>query len=186
MKEQERWPAPESVTPEFVAPRDCGLSYGAQHCLQILRNYARGMDHVAFPLQSTIAKAMGCEQRTVRTYIAVLKRGGFVRVKQRTGSSALYFLNYTAVGVLAKTSRLNIVENRVSLRRKPTKTLRFAVLKRDKFTCQYCGRSAPEVKLEVDHVVAFTAGGLTSIDNLVTACENCNCGKRETWLTAAK
>ena len=35
--------------------------------------------------------------------------------------------------------------------------LRFAVFKRDNFTCQYCGRRAPEVKIHCDHVVSGKA-----------------------------
>jgi len=33
-----------------------------------------------------------------------------------------------------------------------SKKLRFEVYKRDKFTCQYCGRKAPDVILEIDHI----------------------------------
>ena len=39
-----------------------------------------------------------------------------------------------------------------------SKALRFEVFKRDSFTCQYCGRSAPEVVLEVDHIVPVSKG----------------------------
>lgn len=57
--------------------------------------------------------------------------------------------------------------------------LRFDVLQRDGFRCAYCGRSggAPGVVLHVDHVVPLVAGGATTVDNLVTACEECNLGK---------
>lgn len=34
-----------------------------------------------------------------------------------------------------------------------SKRLRFEVLRRDNHTCRYCGSSAPEVKLTIDHVV---------------------------------
>ena len=62
--------------------------------------------------------------------------------------------------------------------RKPlSKTIRFEVFKRDKFTCQYCGRSAPDVKLEVDHIKPYSKGGTNDIMNLVTACRDCNRGK---------
>lgn len=59
--------------------------------------------------------------------------------------------------------------------------LRFEVLKRDGFRCTYCGRS-PErdgVALHVDHVVARVAGGTTTLDNLRTACADCNHGKSD-------
>ncbi len=37
---------------------------------------------------------------------------------------------------------------------------RFDILRRDKFTCQYCGRSAPDVELHVDHIIPRAKGGL--------------------------
>jgi hypothetical protein len=58
-----------------------------------------------------------------------------------------------------------------------TKALRFKILKRDKFTCQYCGRKAPEVVLHVDHKIPKSKGGTKSESNLVAACFDCNMGK---------
>lgn len=58
-----------------------------------------------------------------------------------------------------------------------TAKLRFEVFKRDSFTCQYCGRMAPEVLLEVDHINPVSAGGDNDIMNLTTSCLDCNRGK---------
>ena len=58
-----------------------------------------------------------------------------------------------------------------------SKSLWFEVFKRDLFTCQYCGRKAPDVILEVDHIKPVSKGGDNSIENLVTACWDCNRGK---------
>ena len=57
--------------------------------------------------------------------------------------------------------------------------LRFGILHRDGFRCRYCGRTSrtPGVVLHVDHVVPVAAGGATTEDNLLTACEECNLGK---------
>ena len=55
--------------------------------------------------------------------------------------------------------------------------LRFEVFKRDSFRCQYCGRSAPQVLLHVDHIEPVAEGGTNDITNLVTACSECNLGK---------
>jgi 5-methylcytosine-specific restriction endonuclease McrA len=57
--------------------------------------------------------------------------------------------------------------------------LRFGILQRDGFRCRYCGRpgNAPGVVLHVDHVVPVAAGGTTTEDNLLTACDECNLGK---------
>lgn len=62
--------------------------------------------------------------------------------------------------------------------RKPVgKTLRFAVFKRDKFTCRYCGRNADTVVLEPDHIIPVSRGGTNEFDNLITSCFDCNRGK---------
>lgn len=54
---------------------------------------------------------------------------------------------------------------------------RFRVFNRDSFTCQYCGRRAPEVRLEVDHIHPRSCHGSDDFDNLITACRECNRGK---------
>lgn len=54
---------------------------------------------------------------------------------------------------------------------------RFEVFKRDKFTCQYCGRAAPDVMLHVDHIHPQSKGGTDDLLNLVTSCKDCNLGK---------
>lgn len=58
-----------------------------------------------------------------------------------------------------------------------TKKTRFEVFKRDGFTCQYCGRMAPDVVLEIDHINPINNGGTNDILNLVTSCFDCNRGK---------
>lgn len=58
-----------------------------------------------------------------------------------------------------------------------SKRLRFEILRRDSHTCHYCGRSAPEVKLSVDHVVPEALGGTDDPSNLRAACYDCNGGK---------
>ena len=59
--------------------------------------------------------------------------------------------------------------------------IRWQVLKRDSFQCQYCGQYAPNVPLEVDHVVAICEGGSNDFDNLKTSCWSCNRGKLGLW-----
>lgn len=58
-----------------------------------------------------------------------------------------------------------------------SKRLRYEVLRRDNHACRYCGRSAPEVALTVDHVVPVALGGSDDPTNLVAACRDCNAGK---------
>ncbi|MBN1536038.1 MAG: HNH endonuclease [Anaerolineales bacterium] len=46
------------------------------------------------------------------------------------------------------------------------------ILRRDNFTCQYCGQRV--TNLTIDHVIPRHLGGEHSWDNLVTACPACN------------
>lgn len=49
---------------------------------------------------------------------------------------------------------------------------RQAILKRDNYTCRYCG--AKNTKFHIDHVYPYSFKGLTIQANLVTACSMCN------------
>lgn len=62
---------------------------------------------------------------------------------------------------------------------------RFEVLKRDKFTCRYCGRTSPAVVLEVDHIVPICEGGSDDPINLAASCWECNHGKSGVPLSEA-
>ena len=66
-----------------------------------------------------------------------------------------------------------------------TKKIRFEVFKRDSFTCQYCGRQAPDVVLNCDHISPVAKGGDDDILNLVTSCFDCNSGKSDRTLDDA-
>ena len=64
-----------------------------------------------------------------------------------------------------------------------SKKIRFEIFKRDGFTCQYCGKHPPEVTLEVDHINPKSKKGTDDINNLITACFDCNRGKSNIKLT---
>jgi 5-methylcytosine-specific restriction endonuclease McrA len=53
-------------------------------------------------------------------------------------------------------------------------SLRMRVFERDDFTCRHCGARK---NLHADHIVAEIKGGLTTIENLQTLCNRCNCRK---------
>lgn len=61
-----------------------------------------------------------------------------------------------------------------------TKRARYEILRRDNFTCRYCGAKAPDVQFQVDHVNPLALGGLTTPENAITACADCNRGKSAT------
>lgn len=66
-----------------------------------------------------------------------------------------------------------------------SKRTRFEVLKRDNHTCRYCGATAPDAVLTVDHVIPTALGGNDDPGNLVAACRDCNFGKASTSPDAA-
>jgi hypothetical protein len=58
-----------------------------------------------------------------------------------------------------------------------SKRLRYEILRRDNHACRYCGATAPDVKLNVDHVIPQALGGSNAPTNLVASCVDCNAGK---------
>lgn len=92
--------------------------------------------------------------------------------------------------LIVKTNRLSSCKSRLSspVKRKecsarsswgrgrggrPWRRLREAVLLRDKYTCQYCGRASAE-GMEVDHILNRASGGTDELSNLQTLCKSCH------------
>lgn len=70
--------------------------------------------------------------------------------------------------------------NKHRTKREVNDRLRFRVMRRDNFKCQYCGRSPatdPKIILHVDHIIPWSKDGETTFENLRTLCSNCNIGK---------
>jgi hypothetical protein len=67
-------------------------------------------------------------------------------------------------------------------RKSISKKIRFEVFKRDSFKCQYCGASAPDVILEMDHIEPVSKDGADEMVNYITSCRSCNAGKSDRTL----
>lgn len=67
----------------------------------------------------------------------------------------------------ARVIRTSRTEERAPISRE----LRVAVYMRDYFRCVWCGSDG---RLELDHIVPWSAGGSDDFDNLRTLCHNCN------------
>lgn len=59
------------------------------------------------------------------------------------------------------------------------------LFRRDRNTCQYCGKKFPTESLSIDHVVPRSLGGRSSWVNCVVACRRCNARKGNRALEAA-
>lgn len=73
------------------------------------------------------------------------------------------------------------------VRRPETAALAFNkknILRRDSYTCQYCGRNSGE-RMTIDHVVPRSLGGRTIWENVVTCCRTCNTKKGNKTLQEA-
>lgn len=91
------------------------------------------------------------------------------------------FVNYANGGGIESPSLQNTGDAaRRATGRDPSFRLRWQVLQRDRFTCCACGKSpaiTTGVELQVDHVVPWSKGGDTTLDNLQILCSACNLGK---------
>jgi 5-methylcytosine-specific restriction endonuclease McrA len=61
--------------------------------------------------------------------------------------------------------------------KQPVKFNRRNVFARDENRCQYCGKRFPTSELTLDHVMPRSQGGLTTWENIVCACVDCNVRK---------
>jgi 5-methylcytosine-specific restriction endonuclease McrA len=64
----------------------------------------------------------------------------------------------------------------------PTSVVTFSrrnLFKRDHYTCQYCGKQPGGDELTIDHVLPRSRGGVSSWENCVLACIECNSRKAD-------
>src|SRR5437879_5882727 len=62
----------------------------------------------------------------------------------------------------------------------PKQTVKFNrrnIFARDNNQCQYCGKKYPTSELSLDHIVPRSRGGVSTWENVVCACVNCNVKK---------
>ena len=56
-------------------------------------------------------------------------------------------------------------------------SLRYRIMRRDRFCCVLCGATGKGAILVLDHIIPVSKGGATTAQNLRTLCETCNRGK---------
>ena len=60
------------------------------------------------------------------------------------------------------------------------------IFKRDHWTCQYCGKQPGGEELTIDHVLPRSQGGISTWENCVLACIDCNKEKADRTPTQAR
>lgn len=81
-----------------------------------------------------------------------------------------------------KSDNKYVAKHRHKTPREVNYRLRFKVLQRDNFKCCFCGASPakdPSVDLDIDHILPWSKGGETVMENLQTLCKKCNLGKSD-------
>lgn len=76
------------------------------------------------------------------------------------------------------TSSTNFIKHKTS--REPNDKLKLEVFKKYGFRCAICGKSRenyPDLELHIDHIIPYSKGGETVLENLQVLCKSCNMGK---------
>lgn len=82
-----------------------------------------------------------------------------------------------SIGLVNRAIRVPRVILLVGYDRVPKRQVRFSrynIYARDKSTCQYCGRRLPRHDLNLDHVIPRSQGGISTWENVVCSCQECN------------
>lgn len=86
-------------------------------------------------------------------------------------------LHHERIGLVNKMIRVPRVLLLIAYDRIPRRNVRFSrynIYLRDRNTCQYCGEKYPKNELNLDHVVPRSRGGVTTWENVVCSCIDCN------------
>lgn len=107
---------------------------------------------------------------------------------RRCGKTFRWLVDYQQDFHVIQFNQFNKKQYKVSLSYNTTNRtamgeLRHLVYQRDSYKCLECGATKEEISLEIDHIVPWSKGGQTELDNLQTLCKKCNRSKHtRTWV----
>ena len=55
------------------------------------------------------------------------------------------------------------------------------VVRRDNHVCQVCFKYVPDNEVEFDHIIPYSKGGPTTVDNIRLLCRSCNREKSDSF-----
>lgn len=107
-----------------------------------------------------------------------LSEENFYRCHTKNGSC------HAGFGYICKSCKLVVGRKyyRTGKSKKAPLVFRYELLKASGFACSACGRKAPHVELQCDHIVPLSKGGIDVNENLQVLCKECNIGKRDALL----
>jgi hypothetical protein len=101
---------------------------------------------------------------------------------KRWRSDTAYLFSCSNSTVLSDIYLLKVKEKFGDISLYPNFFQKAHIKKRDKSTCQYCGKVNP-LHGETEHVICCMRGGVTETYNMVYACKSCNKEKRDSiWI----
>jgi len=103
---------------------------------------------------------------------SLLRKNVISRRKNSEGLNFSYEINWEILNLFIQVKPSYRYKNRTL-----SSDVRLKILKRDFYTCQYCGAHGSGIELHVDHKVPRVLGGSDDDSNLVTACQKCNLKK---------
>lgn len=111
--------------------------------------------------------------------ISSISSGAYLRKFGQWSNALKMFVSHVNEQEIEIADDCNIESNHKT-KRDINLRMRFIVMQRDNFKCCMCGASPakdPSVELHIDHIVPWSKGGETTLDNLQTLCSKCNLGK---------
>lgn len=178
-------------------------TYGKYDCSTITRRFEtwnKALEKVEIPLTQkfwteeelfdNIEKVWiqkGCQPRRRdmdNKNLSNISSGAYLRKYGKWSDALKAFVEYINADDISYISSSELQENKHRdnhvTKRDVNLRLRFKVFQRDNFRCRFCGASPAtdsSIQLHVDHIIPWSKGGETVIENLQTLCSNCNLGK---------
>ena len=106
--------------------------------------------------------------------ISNISNGAYLRKYGKWSEALKAFVNYINQNEIEGISASDYISSHRT-KRDVNLRLRFRVMQRDNFKCCACGASPakdPSVELHIDHIIPWSKGGETVIDNLHTLCSD--------------
>lgn len=151
------------------------LEYLGLKCAQVFHTEVELFDNIA---KVWIAKMAQPTRRDMDNHIvSSISSGAYLRKFGRWNIALKKFIEYiNGNNVVETLNQLSDNKDRHKTRREPSNRLKVQVLIRDGNRCRICGVKCDQGihKIHFDHILPWSKGGETTVDNLRVLCKACN------------